>query len=204
MLLRIIFAALSAALIGNSAYAGAHNEVSYYRSSTVNYTYFAQSIEGGFGDVVFDMGSEDEKSMDWKSFKLKSEFGIETMKFIKLSAGFLKEDYKKMADESKSMDKLSAFAEAKIILNTPIFNIEVGSGATASTLDMFQGDLFGTYAGSGKYYSFGIARFLSSNTAVFAKYSTFDQFFVKNSGTTEVSNIKFLDRSIGAGFSIYF
>lgn len=193
-----------ALLFGGSALAddySSHSTVSMYRSSYQTYTFFSQTIEAGFGQLDIDAGKQ---VSDWKSSHLRSEFGLETLKFFQLSAGFIKSDYGKKGEKTSVMDRQSLFGELKLILAAPMMNIEVGTGAVASTMQVVtqQGD--GNYGGSGTYYTASVSRFLNSRLSIFARGSQNDLHFVKDSGNFEGESIDISDRTFGVGIKFYF
>lgn len=206
MLLRFFFLIIPF-LVSHSSYATdytSHSAISMYKSSYTTYKFFSQAVEGGFGKVVKNKGKEDENARDWKSFNLRSEFGLETLKFFQLSAGLIKTDYYEKGVDSSMMDRYGFFSEMKIVLSAPMMNFEVGGGSTASTLDVVTAEGNAKYLGSGIYYAAVISRYLSSKVAIFGRGSLNQQHYVLDSGNLKESVIDIEDRSVGFGLKLYF
>jgi hypothetical protein len=207
MLLRLLFLC-SLALCSSQAYASyhynSHSSVSMYRSSYKSYKHFSQSVEGGFGNVTFDKGDSSEQNSTWKGMALRSEFGVETLRFFQLSAGFIKADYSQKAENSSVIDQMSGFGEIKIVLTAPMINIEVGGGITGTMMDVITKDGDAAYDGSGVYYTGSISRFLSSDMAIFGRVTMGNQQFIKDSGTLEKETIDIESQTAGIGLKLFF
>lgn len=199
----LIFVSLFISIAANADDYSSHSSISMYRSSYQTYHFFSQSIEGGFGSVYFDKDGKDELKHDWKSMNLRSEFGLEALKFFQFSAGLIKSDYSKKGETTSVMDRLSGFIEAKMILSAPMMNIEVGAGSTASSMQVVTEGGGGSYAGSGIYYTASFSRFLNSRLSLFARGSMNSQHFVKDSGSVKPQSIDIDDKSVGLGLRFY-
>ena len=180
-----------------------HSMVSNSRSGYEAYNYFSQSIEGGFGSVFFDKSKPFGNNADWKAMMLRSELGTELIRFFKLSGGFIKSDYFRSGKDTSIMDRYTGFAEIKIFFGAPIFNVEIGIGATASSLDVVADNEAGSYTGSGTYYTVQAVRYINSNIAFFTRIGLNEERHVKDSGSLDVSEIDIKDRSVGFGISIF-
>ena len=207
MLLRLLFL-FSVALSSVEAYASyhynSHSSISMYRSSYKSYKHFSQSIEGGYGEAVYNKGEASEGQGAWQGMALRSEFGVETLKFFQLSAGFIKSDYSQKDNDTSMMDQLSGFAEMKIVLTAPMINLEVGGGIIGSMMDVITEDGNADYAGSGVYYTAAVSRYLNSDMAIFGKVTMGDQHFVKGRGSLEQDTIDIQSQTAGIGLKLFF
>jgi hypothetical protein len=103
----------------------------------------------------------------WRGYSLRSEIGMETMKFIQFSSGFELSRLNRQ-DYLDRIEAIKAYTEIKFVFSAPMLNVEVGGGvisgptryAIINATDM---------NGSGHYYTMGINRYISSNFSVFTR-----------------------------------
>ena len=182
---------------------GSHSSITMHKSSYEKYRFFSQSIEGSNGECSFDRGRETETTNNWKGMILRSELGVEILRFFKPSTGFMKTDYFASGNPTSIMDRYSGFGELKIIFSAPVFNVELAAGGTASSMDVIIDNRSAKYNGSGNYFGLTFSRYLNSKMLFFVRTALNNEHYVKDSGRLSFKQIDNSDRSIGFGLSIF-
>lgn len=141
-----------------------HQYIMTNRSSITNDVWFSEAIGATTGKIRSNLNPDSET---WRGFYLRSELGMETMKFVQFSSGI---EIAKLTrqDYLDRIESIRAYTEMKFVFSAPMLNIEVGGGiisgptryAIINATDMNS---------AGHYYTMGINRYISSNFSVFTR-----------------------------------
>jgi hypothetical protein len=141
-----------------------HQYIMTNRSSITNDVWFSESVGATTGKISSNVNPVSEV---WRGYSLRSEIGMETMKFIQFSSGI---EISKLTrqDYLDRIEAIKAYTEIKFVFSAPMLNVEVGGGiisgptryAIINATDMNS---------TGHYYTMGINRYLSSNLSVFTR-----------------------------------
>jgi hypothetical protein len=151
-------------LFSSVAWGFDHQYIMTNRSSITTDTWFSESIGSSVGKISSDVNQDPEV---WRGFFLRSEIGMETMKFFQFSTGVEISRITRQ-DHLDRIEAIKTYSEAKMVFSAPMLNVEVGGGvvlgnaryAIINATDMNV---------SGYYYTLGINRYITSNLSFFTR-----------------------------------
>lgn len=151
-------------LWSQGGYAFDHQYIMTNRSSITNDVWFSEAVGATTGKIRSNVNPDSET---WRGYFLRSEIGMETMKFIQVSSGI---EISKLTrqDYLDRIEAIKAYTELKFVFSAPMLNVEVGGGVISGPARYAIINATDTNS-TGHYYTMGINRYISSNFSVFTR-----------------------------------
>lgn len=208
----------------------ADNEyVNYMRSSTVNYIFVQESVEGEYGrhTPTTTTGNQSQsggttatavtptvpggaaaaaasdQGQWWQGVGFDTSIGLEVMKFFQLVAGHTFVNDRWRDDGSTTLTGSRLHAGGRLEFESPVVNLELGGGVTGSSMQYTSSADQGSFYGSGFYYSLGLNYFTSQRVSFCYEAKFSNEHLVKSSGSTDISYIDTSMTSMSLGFRLW-
>lgn len=192
--------------------ASSHTYINLYRSSAKKHVFVAQTLEAEYGNYgltgkIIPMRDGNLKAGtltdSWKGIGFKTSIGIEIMKFIQFSAGHTLINNTNQNDTNESLDGSRLHAETTLSFLSPLGNLELGLGATASRMEYKNVLESSDFIGTGLYYTVGSNYFITDRFSIFGQAKALKESMSRSGGSAMVDTISTDLTSLGFGFRIW-
>ncbi len=196
---------LAALFLEVPAFAASHAIINAQRGTDRN-VFVSQAVEGEYGlmtKVESGARADGSPSRIWKGYGFRNTLGLELMKFTQFSVSHSYVNLRSKANSLENLHGSRLMAEAKLSFSSPIGNMEGGGGFVGSRLDYTHKLDNADFIGSGYYYTLGWNYFFSQQVSFFGVGKMYRENLVRNSGSSDIENIKTKTSSLGVGFSLW-
>jgi len=204
-LLKILgLAILGSTSLSSPVLADSHAFITANRSSTANTIYFQEGIDSEFGHYRLSHDDGTVSTEAWLGTNLSTSIGTEVWKFIQLEAGYGAINLHKSSDKLDRLSGSRLHSGLRLDFTAPLFNLELGGGFQASTLDYANHEETATFYGTGTYVSLGMNYFLTTHLSVYSEVKYTTEHMKNTGGSGSIDAIGTNSTEGGLGFRIWF
>lgn len=179
-----------------------HEAVNETRPSAV--MFLSQSLEGESTNYHILGAADNRDDVRWRGFGVRTGFGFDLFRALEFGFHHTLVNSRSQDDSLENLKGSRFSAESKIILTSPIVNVEVGGGVSTSRLDYQRHEDTATVSGEGSYLSLSANRFLASNLSLFGYVHQGHEQLERSGGTDIVESLKGTSVAGGAGIDVWF